>query len=271
MQAEYILLALGPVFAMAILLEYHKAQAGYTFKELILNASLALSHQATDLLSLTLLMPFFHWLYQHGAIFTFELNGYTILAAFILQDFLYYWFHRASHHCNWLWAAHVVHHSSINMNFSTAMRQSLFYPMVGMWLFWLPLILLGYSPELVMTIVALNLAYQFFVHTEHAPELKWFGKIFNTPTHHCLHHAHNACYVDKNFAGVLIIWDKLFGTFVQPKSSHPPKYGVTDRLYSLSFVDVVFTPWLVLIRNMQNQPRLRDKLNLLISSPKKLG
>ncbi|WP_105167084.1 sterol desaturase family protein [Pseudoalteromonas sp. T1lg23B] len=270
MQADYILLALSPVFAIAILLEYRKAKASYTLKEFALNATLALSHQAADLLSLILLMPMFHWLYQHGALFTFEINGYTLLAAFIIQDFLYYWFHRASHHCNWLWAAHIVHHSSINMNFSTAMRQSLFYPIVGMWLFWLPLVLLGYTPELVMSIVALNLAYQFFVHTEHGPQLKWFGKVFNTPTHHCLHHAHNACYIDKNFGGVLIIWDKLFGTFAQPEASQPPEYGVTDRVYRLSLVDVLLTPWILLARHVQKQPTWRAKLKVLLGSPKTL-
>ncbi|CAM4016699.1 sterol desaturase family protein [Pseudoalteromonas byunsanensis] len=270
MQADYILLALSPIFIIAILAEYRIAKASYTLKEFALNTVLALSHQVTDLLALILLMPFFHWLYQHGAIFTFELNAYTLLIAFIIQDFLYYWFHRASHHCNWLWVAHIVHHSSTNMNFSTAMRQSLFYPIVGMWLFWLPLVLLGYTPELVMSIVALNLAYQFFVHTEHGPKLKWFGKAFNTPTHHCLHHAHNTCYVDKNFGGVLIIWDKLFGTFAQPETSHPPKYGVTDRVYSLSFVDVLLTPWCILFRNLKKHSSWRGKLNILLGSPKKL-
>ncbi|WP_416351172.1 sterol desaturase family protein [Alteromonas sp. 14N.309.X.WAT.G.H12] len=212
------------------------------------------------------LMPFFYWLHATFAIFTIELTVLTVIFAFIFQDFLYYWFHRASHQCNWLWAAHVVHHSSTNMNFSTAMRQSLFYPIVGMWVFWLPLIILGYTPQLVLAIVALNLAFQFFVHTELGPEFRVLGKVFNTPVHHCLHHAKNPQYVDKNYAGVLIIWDKAFGTFVK-SNGESPSYGVTDREYAVSFFDVVFTPWRILVSNLQKQKSATAAIKLLFNKP----
>ncbi|CAH9059446.1 hypothetical protein PSECIP111951_03110 [Pseudoalteromonas holothuriae] len=270
MNAEFILLALSPLFAIAILIEYRKTKDSYTFKEFVLNAGLALSHQTTDLLALLLLMPLFEWLYNNYALFYFELNVWSIILAFIIQDFLYYWFHRASHFCNWLWCAHIVHHSSLNMNFSTAMRQSLFYPLVGMWLFWLPLVVLGYPPKLVFTIVALNLAYQFFVHTEQAPRLKYFAMLFNTPEHHCLHHATNGPYIDKNFAGILIIWDKLFGTFAEPVPSEQPIYGVTERTYTVSFYDVLITPWKVLYKNLKAQPTWYKKLIILIGKPNTL-
>ena len=136
MSAEYILLLLSPLFLIAIVLELIKRKESYSLKEFFLNVGLALSHQASDIIAILLLMPLFIWLHANFALFTFELNVFSVLAAFLLQDFLYYWFHRASHQCNWLWVAHIVHHSSNNMNFSTAMRQSLFYPIVGMWIIW---------------------------------------------------------------------------------------------------------------------------------------
>lgn len=269
MNAEYILLVLSPLFLVAIGIELTKRKESYSVKEFCLNVCLALSHQATDILAMLALLPFFYWLHTKFAIFNIELTAFSVLIAFILQDFLYYWFHRASHQCNWLWAAHIVHHSSTNMNFSTAMRQSLFYPIVGMWVFWLPLIILGYTPELVFTIVALNLAFQFFVHTEIGPEFKLLGKIFNTPTHHCLHHASNPQYVDKNYAGVLIIWDKMFGTFVQ-SIGEIPRYGVAERSYKISFFDVVFTPWRILFRKVMLQRNTTKAFKQLFGKPNKL-
>jgi sterol desaturase/sphingolipid hydroxylase (fatty acid hydroxylase superfamily) len=155
------------------------------------------------------------------------------------------------------------------MNFSTAMRQSLFYPIVGMWVFWLPLILLGYPPKLVFSIVAINLAFQFFVHTELGPEFKLLGQIFNTPKHHCLHHASNPQYIDKNYAGVLIIWDKIFGTFVN-SDGEAPRYGVVGYQYELSFIDIVFTPWRILLRNLKQQVNVVSAIKLLFDKPSKL-
>ena len=269
MSVEYILLLLSPLFLIAIGFELLKRKESYSLKEFSLNVGLALSHQATDIIAMLALMPFFLWLHTNFALFTFELNIFSVICAFVLQDFLYYWFHRTSHQCNWLWAAHIVHHSSNNMNFSTAMRQSLFYPMVGMWVFWLPLIILGYPPTLVLAIVAINLAFQFFVHTELGPEFKLLGKVFNTPTHHCLHHASNPQYIDKNYAGVLIIWDKLFGTFVS-SDGEAPRYGVVGHQYTLSFFDAVFTPWRILFRNIKQQDSVLAAIKLMFGKPTRL-
>ncbi|WJG09067.1 sterol desaturase family protein [Aliiglaciecola sp. LCG003] len=269
MSVEYILLLLSPLFLIAIAVELLKKRASYSIKEFSLNLGLALSHQATDIIAMLALMPLFLWVHTSFALFTFELTAFMVFCAFILQDFLYYWFHRASHQCNWLWAAHIVHHSSMNMNFSTALRQSLFYPIVGMWVFWLPLVILGFPPELVFATVAINLAFQFFVHTELGPEFKLLGKVLNTPRHHCLHHASNPQYIDKNYAGVLIIWDKLFGTFAQ-FDGEAPRYGVVERHYELSFLDVVFTPWRILFKNLKQQPNLASAIKLLFNKPSKL-
>lgn len=266
MPVELILLGLSPIFLLFIALEYWRARANYNIKESIINALLALTHQASDALVLFLLMPAFIWLHQF-ALFNIELTVTNLLLAFIVQDFLYYWFHRASHHIHWFWCAHVVHHSSNNMNFTTAFRQSMLYPLVGMWLFWLPMILLGYTPQLVFAVVAINLAFQFFVHTQVITKLGWLEAIFNTPSHHRVHHATNARYIDKNFAGVLIIWDKLFGTFVEEDADITIKYGIVGDMPKPNLVDINLHQWQVMWRATSNAKGIKQKLASLFGYP----
>ncbi|NNL11695.1 MAG: sterol desaturase family protein, partial [Pseudomonadales bacterium] len=165
MPIELILLSLSPIFLAFVIWEYRRQREIYDVRDSLANALLALMHQASDALALIVLMPLFNWIYQYR-IFDIELSVATIALAFLIQDFLYYWFHKASHNVHWLWAAHVVHHSSTRLNFSTAFRQSLMYPVAGMWVFWTPMMLLGFDPHTVFAVVALNLAYQFFVHTQ---------------------------------------------------------------------------------------------------------
>jgi len=243
---ELILLALSPVFIGFIAWEWWRSRNQtpvlYRWQDTLANAVLALMHQGSDMLALLLLMPFFLWLHQFR-LFDIELNATTIAFAFLLQDFLYYWFHRASHHVRWLWASHVAHHSSRLMNFSTAFRQSLTYPLSGMWLFWTPMIIVGFEPAIVFAVVALNLAFQFFVHTQAVKKLGVLEWIFNTPSHHRVHHACNPMYIDKNFAGVLIIWDRLFGTFVAEHDDEPCRYGITDDFNSDNPLTITFYEW----------------------------
>ena len=243
---ELILLALSPVFLGFIAWEWLSSRkltpARYRWQDSAANAVLALLHQGSDMLALLLLMPFFLWLHQFR-LFDIELSGTTIALAFLLQDFLYYWFHRASHHVRWLWASHVAHHSSRLMNFSTAFRQSLTYPLSGMWLFWTPMIIVGFEPSIVFAVVALNLAFQFFVHTQAVKKLGMLEWIFNTPSHHRVHHACNPVYIDKNFAGVLIIWDRLFGTFVEERDDETCRYGITEDFNSDNPLTITFYEW----------------------------
>ena len=166
-------------------------------------------------------------------LFDIELNLWSLLLLFLLQDLCYWLFHFASHHVRWLWASHVVHHSSERLNLSTAFRQSLMYPVSGMWLFWIPMILIGF-PEAVVATVLLSLGFQFFVHTQVVGKLGKLEWIFNTPSHHRVHHASNARYIDRNFAGVLIIWDRLFGTFVEEDLGEPCRFGITKPIHSFN-------------------------------------
>jgi len=266
MTIEIILLALSPLFILFISYEFIKHRRFYDIKDSLANTALALMHQGADAIALLVLMPFFYWLYDYR-LFDIELSIISIFGAFILQDFLYYWFHKASHHIHWLWAAHIVHHSSTKMNFTTAFRQSLMYPLVGMWVFWLPMILIGFDPMIVFTVVALNLAYQFFVHTQIVNKLGWFEKVFNTPSHHRVHHAINAGYLDRNFAGVLIIWDKIFGTYAEEDASKPCKYGTVGQLKSNNPLTITFHQWAYLIKSIVSAKGLKAKIKVLFGYP----
>jgi sterol desaturase/sphingolipid hydroxylase (fatty acid hydroxylase superfamily) len=263
---ELILLGLSPIFAICVVLEFIKARRFYNIKDSINNTALALLYQSSDALVLLLLMPFFHWLYQF-AMFDIELSFASLLFAFILQDFIYYWFHRASHNVHWLWLAHVVHHSSTYMNFTTAFRQGLLYPLIGMWLFWLPMILIGFSPSVVFAIVAINLAFQFFLHTQVIDNLGWFERIFNTPRHHRVHHATNRPYIDKNFGGVLIIWDKCFGTYVEEDKTINIKYGIVGEMPDCNPVSANFLQLKIMLKQLKRTHGVKGKLAVIFGYP----
>ncbi|MFL7026763.1 sterol desaturase family protein [Enterovibrio norvegicus] len=266
------LLFLSPIFLICMILEYRalkrRHQADYSLKELICNFSLAGLHQGADVIATLLLMPFFLWLFQFR-LFDITLTPITVFAVFVLQDFFYYWFHRASHHVHWLWASHVAHHSSENMNFTTAFRQSLTYPLSGMWLFWTPLMLIGFDPTFVVLVVALNLGFQFFVHTRIVGKLGWVEYIFNTPSHHRVHHARNQEYIDRNFAGVLIIWDKCFGTYVEERDDIHIDYGIPKPIHSWNPFVATFHQWktLITLAFSRTPTPMNTRLQYLFGSP----
>lgn len=267
------LLLLSPLFLLCMVMEYRllraKGKADYSAKELLCNFSLAALHQSSDLIATLLLMPLFLWLYQYR-IFDISLTPLSLLAVFVLQDFFYYWFHRASHHIHWLWASHVAHHSSERMNFTTAFRQSLTYPVSGMWLFWTPSVLIGFPPKLVIFVVALNLGFQFFVHTQVIHKLGLLEYLFNTPSHHRVHHAKNPQYIDRNFAGVLIIWDKLFGTFVPEQDGVTIDYGIPKPINSWNPLVATFHQWKTMLSHAfgAGPVPFRTRLRYLFGPPK---
>lgn len=270
---ELILILLSPIFFLFIAFEWYqsvrKRQAVYQWRDSLANLGLAAMHQAGDALALLLLLPFFFWLSQF-ALYSLPFNLTNLLLLFILQDFLYYWFHRASHQIRWMWASHVVHHSSRLMNFSTAFRQSLTYPISGMWLFWTPLVLLGFEVQLVLAVVAINLAFQFFVHTRWGANWGVLGLVLNTPAWHRVHHACNPLYIDKNYAGVLVIWDRLFGTFQPEVAEVPCEYGITEDFESVNPLTITFYEWRRMWHDWR-QPAAtgaKSKLQILFGPPK---
>lgn len=270
---EWLLLVLAPLFFICMALEWFfgdrlrrlPENARYRPAEVFCNFVLAGMHQGADILTGLLLAKLYLWLFG-WRLFDIEMNGWTFVLLMLGQDFCYYWFHRASHRCRWMWAAHVVHHSSENMNFSTAFRQSLMYPLAGMWLFWLPLVIIGFDPNWVVFVVLLNLGLQFFVHTQAIKRLGPLEWIFNTPSHHRVHHGRNPQYIDKNYAGVLIIWDRLFGSF-EPEWE-TVRYGITKPVNSFNPVTVTFAEWRDMLAEV-SRPGLsfRQRWRLLFAPP----
>ncbi|WP_295893457.1 sterol desaturase family protein [uncultured Vibrio sp.] len=270
---EWLLVVLAPLFVLCMVAEYWFGQrskrlpdnSAYHLNEVLCNFSLAAMHQLSDLLTGFFIAKLYLWAFGWKW-FDIETSVTSVLSLIVLQDFFYYWFHRASHRVRWMWAAHVVHHSSERMNFSTAFRQSLMYPLAGMWLFWLPLVIIGFDPKLVMFVVLLNLGLQFFVHTQAIRTLGPLEYLFNTPSHHRVHHGVNKQYIDKNYAGVLIIWDKFFGTFEPEKET--VRYGISNPVNSYNPLTVTFIEWKNMWRAAQ-QPTLSipQRIRLLFSPP----
>lgn len=269
--SEWILLALAPVFLAFVALEawYWKGRrAVYSWRDTLSNASLALMHQGADALAGVAVIAVYAWVHRYRLL-DLPASAWTVAALFVAQDFFYYLFHRASHRIRWLWASHVVHHSSERLNLSTAFRQSLTYPISGMWLFWLPLAWIGFDPKHVVAVVAINLAFQFFVHTEAVGRLGWLEKVFNTPSHHRVHHARNARYIDRNFAGVLIVWDWLFGTYVEEDPAVPCEYGIVKPIRTHNPIRLTFHEWADMLRDAVRPQPWRSRLGQLFGPPER--
>jgi hypothetical protein len=179
-------------------------------------------------------------------------------------DFLYYWFHRFGHEVNAGWAAHVVHHQSEEYNLTVALRQGAFQQLFS-WVFYLPLALLGFPPLVFLTCSALNTLYQFWIHTRLVGRLGPLEWVMNTPSHHRVHHGRNPKYIDRNHAGVFIVWDRLFGTFKQ--EDEEPVYGITTPLRSFDPLRAHFQHWLALARMAARTPRWLDRLKVFVKPP----
>jgi len=149
--------------------------------------------------------------------------------AFVIYDFVYYWFHRISHERQIFWASHVAHHQSEDYNLSTALRQTGTGAFVT-WVFYIPVFLIGVPSYVFVSVASVNLIYQFWVHSEHIPKLGWYEKFFVTASNHRVHHAQNENYIDKNYGGVFIIWDRMFGTYKEEEDSEAPIYGIRGRI-----------------------------------------
>lgn len=267
--SEWILLALAPVFLLFIGIEawyWRGRRAVYSLRDTLSNATLALMHQGADAVAGLLVIVVYTWVHEYR-LFDLPANAWTIAALFVAQDFLYYFFHRASHRVRWMWASHVTHHSSERLNLSTAFRQSLTYPISGMWLFWLPLAWIGFDPRNVIAVVAINLAFQFFVHTEAVGKLGWVERVFNTPSNHRVHHASNPKYIDRNYAGVLVVWDRLFGSYVEEDPAEPCRYGIVKPVPTHNPLVLTFHEWAAMFRDAARPQPWRSRLGQLFGPP----
>ena len=186
------------------------------------------------------------------------------LLAIVMFDFCDYWLHRAGHESAVFWAAHAVHHQSQDFNLSTALRQESTVAFLG-WPFYLPMALAGVAPQQFALAGLIVLLYQFWIHTEHIGKLGWFDRVFSSPSNHRVHHAVNDQYLDKNYGGMLIIWDRLFGTFAEEEEK--PVYGTRNPLNSWSPLWAVASGYVPLWQMARRAPRWQDKLKVWFKSP----
>jgi len=236
----------------------------YRLNDSITNISLGIGQQITGIFMKTALFFGYLFLYENYRIFTIESSMITWIVLFLGVDFFYYWFHRLSHEVNALWAAHIVHHQSEDYNLSVALRQSWFQSAFS-WAFYMPLAFAGFEPIMFLTISAFNTLYQFWIHTRAIGKMGPLELILNTPSHHRVHHGSDPKYLDKNHAGTLIIWDKMFGTFQQEEEE--PHYGITTPLKSWNPVWANLHYWKELMVLSSKSKGFGDKLKVFIKPP----
>jgi sterol desaturase/sphingolipid hydroxylase (fatty acid hydroxylase superfamily) len=191
---------------------------------------------------------------------------WAFVLVFLSDDFTYYWYHRISHQSRFFWASHVVHHSSKRYNLSTALRQTWTGNFVS-FLFWLWMPIVGFPPAMIMTMGAVSLLYQFWIHTELIHTLGSFELVFNTPSHHRLHHASNPKYIDRNHGGTLIVWDRLFRTYEAEDPEDAPRFGLTKNINTYNPVRIAFHEWADMWRDVQNAPSWRNKFLYVFGNP----
>ncbi len=221
------------------------------------NSLINLGMKGVDFLALTWIATFAPW---HLEPWSWQ----SWVLAIVGVDFFYYWFHRASHEVRVLWAAHVNHHSSEHYNLSTALRQSWTTPFTYPLFFW-PLALVGLDPLLILSVQALNTLYQYWIHTELIDRLGPLERVLNTASHHRVHHGTNVEYLDRNHAGMFIVWDKLFGTF-EPERA-PAVYGLTKNIETFSPLKIAFHEWAAIARDVGRAKNLRDALGYAFAAP----
>ncbi len=205
--------------------------------------------------------------YQHRLI-TIELKSALALAGLFLgTEFFYYWQHRAAHRIRWMWATHAVHHSPNRLNYTSGIRIGWTGAISGNFLFFLPLVWIGFHPLAVLGMLGVNLTYQFFVHTQLAPHLGLLEWVLNTPRHHQVHHASNASCLDMNYGGVLIVFDRLFGTFTERPAGEPLRYGLVKPITSNNPFRIAFGEWLRIGREVAEARSWRDRLRAMFGAP----
>jgi sterol desaturase/sphingolipid hydroxylase (fatty acid hydroxylase superfamily) len=194
-------------------------------------------------------IPFGAWCYEHR-FWTVPMDTWWgWVAMFLTTEFFYYWMHRAGHRVRWYWASHQVHHSGNQYNLAAAFRQSITGKITGGFVFFAPQCLLGFTPEAVAVSYGLNLVYQFWIHTDLVPKLGWLEGIFNTPSAHRVHHAANVEYLDANYGGTILLFDRLFGTYVPEKDNTPIRYGLVKQVTTYSAIKICLFEWANLLRD----------------------
>lgn len=273
MDINYIVFAI-PVFFITIGIElwvgYRRKQNYYNFEDAITNLNIGIGSQAIGLLGKVLILASYEYVYNNFSFFQLPKDNLLVwLGALIFFDFLYYWAHRWGHEWNWMWGAHIVHHQSQEYNLSVALRQSWFHNFIAFWIF-LPLPILGVHPYVFVGVAGFVTLYQYWIHTKAIKKLpRIIEFIFNTPSHHRVHHAINPQYLDKNYAATFIFWDRMFGTFMEEKEE--PVYGITTPFNSWDPVWANFHFYVEMFQGSKKLKTLWQKLALIFKGPQYLG
>ncbi|MBV1924525.1 MAG: sterol desaturase family protein [Flavobacteriaceae bacterium] len=267
-----IILFAIPFFVLAMLLELYvtikRNIETYTTKDAFASIAMGLGNVFLGFFSKVLVFGALYYVYQHFRFFEIPAAWWSFLLIFFADDFSYYWFHRISHKSRLFWASHVVHHSSQRYNLSTALRQTWsggFYSFI----FWLWMPLVGFHPEMILLQMSISLLYQFWIHTEAIQKMpRWFEAIMNTPSHHRVHHGSNPIYLDRNHAGILIIWDKMFGTFQPELEEEKVIYGLTENIKTYNPIIIAFHEWIALFKDsFTGRKSISSRLKYLINPP----
>lgn len=258
-----------PFFVLFILAEYclarHRGEAWFETKDSAASLAMGIGVVFFNLFVKAVTLGFYSFFYQFR-LFDIEWAWWSWLLLLFADDFTFYWHHRLSHEVRILWAAHVNHHSSQKYNFTTALRQSWteeFYKFL--WWFWLPL--LGFHPVMVMMMQSISLIYQFLMHTHSVQQLGFLEYFMSTPSHHRVHHGSNIAYLDRNHAGIFIIWDKIFGTFEPENPKNPVVYGLTNNIHTYNPFHIATHEFVALWHDMKDAPTYKDALLYAIMPP----
>lgn len=240
----------------------------FEFSDSLTNLACGILERTIFLLFVVIYYAAFTYFHEHFSIAHIPVNPLTTVILFIAVDFLWYWYHRAGHEINVLWAAHITHHQSEEYNFTLSFRVSAFQLIIRMF-FWLWLPILGFDPALTTLIIGINGAYQFFIHTRLINKLGFLENILVTPSHHRVHHGKNEKYIDKNYGGIFIIWDRIFGTF--EREVEEVQYGITKPMKSHNPIVAWFHYFIDLYNASKLEKGLKNKIRIFLAGPETLG
>ena len=273
LREQWLILISTPIYfiiiGLELLLTHLQRRHVYTFKSTVANIYLMLLNAGIDVVFRVVYVAAFQLVFIH-AFFKFSNPWIYWLVLLLAEDFLYYWLHRFDHEIRFFWAVHVTHHSAEHLNFSVGFRSSVFEPLYR-FIYFLPLACIGFSPLDIVFIYSATQIWGTFVHTEMVGKLGWLEYILVTPSHHRVHHASNAKYLDKNMGMFLIIWDRLFGTFQEELSAHkyePIRYGLTHNLEKPNAINIVFHEWQSIWKDIrQKNLSFKEKLSYVFKAP----
>ena len=258
--------AVGSALLEGVVLSF-TGRRDYDWKASLISLAIAIGRRIADFVPALLALPGAAWLYEHR-IFSWDLKEpLSWIVLFFTLEFAYYWFHRTSHRSRWFWANHSVHHSPNQFNLSAAYRLGWLGKITFTLIFFSPLAWLGYAPQIILLAFAINLLYQYWIHAEWIPKLGFLEGFINTPSAHRVHHAANVEYLDANYGGVLLIFDRMFGTYIAERDDIKIRYGWVQPITSHNPLRIVFQQWMNIVADLRKAKSARDVFGYLFAPP----